>query len=270
MLIVKDLTLPLKDRSRLDYGNLAKKLSDAHCFDITAIYEDAYELGREAFSRGEFATEQTFIPAEKTWIEYRIDEGNRYGCLLEQTGTDEIICWPALTAKSGDWSSYPDPFAVNLKWQGKLEEGNWPVKYSMSTLGKALEGRGYIKPQNMACLLGITLVGSLAFINSPRIIGRRQHHPHRGLERELLKHQKSIGRFPLHAWTEIVLDVSPPKEAKGEHDYEAHLTGKRALHFVRAHLRIRDGKLQFVKSHWRGDAALGIKQSRYTVKKRAA
>lgn len=117
-----------------------------------------------------------------------------------------------------------------------------------------------------ALRMGMLVFGALAFINSPKIIGRRQHMPHKGLERELLKNQKVIGSFPLHAWTEIALDVTPPKEAAGQHEFEAHLTGRRALHFVRSHLRIREGRLQFVKSHWRGDAALGIRQSRYTVK----
>lgn len=87
--------------------------------------------------------------------------------------------------------------------------------------------------------------------------------PHRGLERALIANQKLVGKFPLHAWTEIKLHVTPPKEAEGEH--EAHLTGERALHFCRAHLRIRLGRLEVVKAHWRGNPAIGIKQSRYTV-----
>lgn len=119
--------------------------------------------------------------------------------------------------------------------------------------------------------IGRVLLGALACINTPRIIGRRTHLPHRGLERELLKRKAVIGKFPLHAWTEILLDVTPPEEAKGLPDYEARLTGEKALHFVRAHLRIRLGKLEFVSSHWRGSVTNGIKRSRYimTDKKRS-
>ena len=105
----------------------------------------------------------------------------------------------------------------------------------------------------------------LAIINSPKIIGRRQHMPHRGLERALIAKQKAIGKFPLHAWTEIQLKVTPPKDMSSDAPAEDHLTGQKALHFCRAHLRVRMGRLEVVRAHWRGDAALGIKRSRYKV-----
>ena len=266
MMIAKDLTLPVKDRSTIDHGRLLKRIGDVHCFEISDIHDAAYELGREAFRKGVLANEQTFLPAPKTWIEHRLDNGNRAGFLLEQTGSSQIMCWSAICTKSGMWSSYPDPFSIDLKWSGKLEDGNYPVRFSRSAEGKKLCEEIKFNPERVAIVASLTIVGALAFINSPRIIGRRQHMPHRGLERDLLKQQKVIGKFPLHAWTEIILDVTPPKDAEGQHDYETHLTGRRALHFVRAHLRIRDGKLGFVKAHWRGDASIGIRQSRYTVK----
>jgi hypothetical protein len=109
------------------------------------------------------------------------------------------------------------------------------------------------------------LLAFLLFINTPRVVGRRQHTPHRGLQKRLLKERGPIGRFPLNGWTEILLHVTPPHDAFGDDCAEAHLTGQRALHFCRAHLRVRLGRLEFVRSHWRGDASLGVKQSRYRV-----
>ncbi|GLK86659.1 hypothetical protein GCM10017653_47290 [Ancylobacter defluvii] len=109
------------------------------------------------------------------------------------------------------------------------------------------------------------LTAFLAFINTPRIIGRRQHMPHRSLERKLVAQRAVVGKFPLHAWTEIKLHVTPPEDLSDELSHEAHLTGERALHFCRAHLRIRLGKLEVVRGHWRGDAALGIRRSRYVL-----
>jgi hypothetical protein len=100
-------------------------------------------------------------------------------------------------------------------------------------------------------------------INTPKIIMRQQHMPHRGLQRDLIKAGKVNGKYPLHAWTEILLRVRPPEVSEGDH--EAHLTGARALHFVRKHIRIRLGKLEYVSAHWRGDASIGIKRSRYRV-----
>lgn len=105
----------------------------------------------------------------------------------------------------------------------------------------------------------------LAFINTPKIIGRRQHMPHRGLEKRLTAALKPVGKFPLHAWTEILLQIASPKDVSAEPSIEAHLTGERALHFCRANIRVRLGQLEIVRAHWRGDASLGIKQSRYKV-----
>jgi hypothetical protein len=74
-----------------------------------------------------------------------------------------------------------------------------------------------------------------------------------------------VGTFPLRAWTEIKLEVCPPKWAGDLPENETHFTGTRALHFCRAHARIRLGRLEFVRAHWRGDPALGIKRSRYRL-----
>jgi hypothetical protein len=54
--------------------------------------------------------------------------------------------------------------------------------------------------------------GILSLINSPRIIGQRGHYPHGRAERERLKKLKLIGKFPLWAWTEILLRVTPHPE----------------------------------------------------------
>lgn len=56
----------------------------------------------------------------------------------------------------------------------------------------------------------------------------------------------------------------------GVHDAVLYRTadgegGKRCLHFVRAHVRIRFGQLEVIKPHWRGDGELGIKSPRYWV-----
>lgn len=111
------------------------------------------------------------------------------------------------------------------------------------------------------------MYAALSVINTPRVIGRRQHMPHAGLQRKLAQARGMVGKFPLHAWTEIKLEVSPPRldrSATGD-PHEARLTGAKALHFCRCHLRVRLGQLELVSAHWRGDPALGMKQSRYKL-----
>jgi hypothetical protein len=110
--------------------------------------------------------------------------------------------------------------------------------------------------------LGFIIYALLAIINSPKVVARREHAPSKVLERKL-----KVGRgkgFQLQPWHEIVLDVDPgPKGDEAGHT--GRLTGARALHFVRSFLRIRRGRLEHVRAHWRGDAAAGISRATYRV-----
>jgi len=107
------------------------------------------------------------------------------------------------------------------------------------------------------------IYAALALINTPRIIGRRTRLPHAGLQRKLAAMHHMVGKYPLQAWHEVVLEVGPPKVDSRE--VEGRLTGARALHFCRAYLRVRNGMVEIVNAHWRGDPALGIKQTRYRL-----
>jgi hypothetical protein len=108
----------------------------------------------------------------------------------------------------------------------------------------------------------------LALINTPRVIGQTLHYPYQRIEREKLKKHKLIGKFPLRAWTEIVLRVTTrPEDRSTDEPLEAHLTGDKCLHYCRTYLRIRNGMLEYVEGHWRGNPALGMKRSRYRVAK---
>lgn len=264
--IVKDLTLPVKERSKFDHGQILQQMDGVHCFEISEIHMAALDVGARSWRSGELMHTQAFLPAPKTWIEGRFGFG-RVGFLLLDHGDGEVITWMAMSEGDRSWSSYPDSMNLDLAWRS--EKSPFPVRINKSDYGRFLEDRAGVDSTIGRAVSARMLLGALAFINTPHVIGRRQHMPHRGLERELIRQQKIVGRFPLHAWTEIILDVAPPKDADGEHEYEAHLTGRRALHFVRAHLRIKDGQLSFVKAHWRGDAALGIRRSRYVVTARS-
>ncbi len=54
----------------------------------------------------------------------------------------------------------------------------------------------------------IFIAAALALINTPRIVGQRTHAPHRGLQKRLLRGRRPIGKFPLRAWTEILLRIT--------------------------------------------------------------
>ena len=103
---------------------------------------------------------------------------------------------------------------------------------------------------------------TLDLINTPGLIGLRQHDPHRGLARRL--YASRVGSYPLQGWSEVVLK----HQTKIADEAERHTgtTYHKCLHFVRSHKRhYRDGKVTVIPAHWRGDPALGIKRTRYRL-----
>lgn len=246
--IVKELTLPLKRRTFNDRVGLVPRMSDTHCFELSEVTQAIQSLAGDINRRPGSSDVLAFLPAPKTWLEWKVG-ANRYGILLEETkfGADFTIA-----GEKGFFSETGGQIALH---ETLLASGLDDV---------AFRDAGWLGPKNSHFLL-LFIYAALALINTPRIIGRRQHMPHRGLERDLVRAMRTVGKFPLHAWTEIKLEIIDPHDASGDPSAEAHYTGKRALHFCRAHLRVRLGKLEIVRSHWRGDGSLGIKQSRYRL-----
>lgn len=251
--IVRELTLPKDRRTIEDRCGLLSMMDDIHCFEITDVLPLVIQCLTSIARGGGMDEALAFLPAPKTWIEWRLHDGSRVGYLLD-AGRDALApqSWAALMVPGQRIVTLSE--SISLPLLQRESEGfpnptkaieKWVEKTELSSVGLCL--------------------GAIPIINTPRVIGRRQHMPHRGLERALVRARPMVGKFPLHAWTEILLRVSPPQDASGEASNEAHLTGQRALHFCRAHLRIRMGKLERVSAHWRGDAALGIKRSRYLV-----
>lgn len=247
------------------YTDVPSALLKAHSFEISAVVDLAADLiGRrsEKLRGGQIWPKQdsalAFLPAETTWIEYQHNTPvkHRAGLLLDQK--DSIACCVFCREEKGVMGAYSELY---FPLSGEENFGNW--------LGET-DSSERVATKEDANLAIKTIYAFLAIINTPRVIGRRQHMPHAGLQRKLAGKHGMVGKFPLRAWTEIVLEVRPPE--MDESEQETRLTGGKALHFVRAHLRIQNGQLVLVSPHWRGDPALGMVQSRYrlTPPKRAA
>jgi len=233
-------------RDPKNIGDLRFALQDIHCFEITAcapLIHDFLQLYRRPDVGAALFDKLGFLPAPKTWLEWKDHNGHRVALLIRQVPDIDDM-------DRADTTCY---CAAGLVRCGSI---------SPST-GKIYVQPGYRDAPHIRKIVSFA-VFVLPLINSPHIIGRRQHMPNAGLERSLTR-GFGAGKFPLHAWTEIKLEVNKPIDIDDGEPHEAHLTGKRALHFCRKHIRIRGGQLEYVRAHWRGDPALGIKQSRYTV-----
>lgn len=260
--IVRELTLPLKARTFDDRKSLLPRMGDIHCFEISKV-GDAVDEMAEALSLkgvkpdGRFGEKQVFsdarvafLPAPKTWIEWSIDNG-RVGMLLDaKNGETSAVVTVAMSNGPDFWSA--TNFLLYLGASEKFGE----IALSSNSVENGITRQWLINWQ-------FFLYVALAFINTPKIVGRSTAPAHRGLEKALRKAETWRGKFPLKPWTEITLRIDPEEGAAG--DGSERLTGQRALHFCRSYLRFKGGKLEIVSAHWRGDGALGITRSTYKV-----
>lgn len=261
--LVKQLTARPKHREGIwvepqNLSNLRSAMYDIHCFEVTACLPMLPELTTTFKQQGLEKSEDVFeslafLPAPKTWLEWRHPSGNSIAILLEEKANYKagatFFCKELATnlgeisTNSGDYYDYGGDRAIPT--------------YISNSLSPADRHKAAAALLSLAHIL-------LLIVNSPKIVGRLQHSLNKNLARKLTENFKGVG-FPLHAWTEVLLQVNKPVEIDDGLPHEAGLTGNRALHFVRKHIRIRLGKLEYVSSHWRGDPSIGIKQTRYVV-----
>lgn len=257
--IANDSCLPAKKRRFGDWAQEIGLFDDLHFFECSAVFEAAVAISTKLIqSENPNSRQTTFLPAPRTWIEYStrglIDRPFRAALLLEQEGEFAIISKLVL----GEGLVYLPRFAKLPMYGSEL-----PVNHVYRNANKP----DYMTDEKWQANIDVACqetIGFLAMINTPKIIGQRKHNPHAGLQRKLAASRGMPGRYPLRAWTEIKLEVTPPHESS-DGDHETRLTGGRAMHFCRCYLRVRMGRLELVSSHWRGDPALGIKQNRYSV-----
>lgn len=243
-----ELTLPKKQRTLIDKDGVLPLVLKGHCFEMTAVMPACLGLCDLYIQAKVPDPLLAFLPAPLTWLEFVASETKRrHAYLLEQDGPESAIV--IMASDKG------------LRQAGKI--GLRPM------LERCMTDPEETFIWNTPDIIGInftaiavTIYGMLATINSPHFIGRRTHNPHIGLQRKLARARNMTGKFPLRAWTEILLEATP---CGGGDDAarETRLTGERAYHFVRTYLRRSTGKE--VLWHYRGNPALGIVQSRYIV-----
>jgi hypothetical protein len=246
--IIADSCKPRAKRVFDDKCGLVAAMDDIHCFETSEISHHIKALGELIRSRQIAADNRWFLPSPKTWLEARTS-GGREAVLLQETKDKSVFkCLFAVSRKGGQEIG-------SAAGTSYLSVRNGPIFLP------AAEIENLVATDHAAYLLAV-----LQLINNPCIIGRRTHLPHAGLQRQMAAARGLTGKFPLRAWTEIKLEVNAaPIDESGSAAKDAWLSGARALHWVRAHLRRVGDRTIIVKDHWRGDASLGIKQSRYKM-----
>ena len=255
--IVADSTLPAAKRRYGDAMERLRLLDDVHFFEVSAVYEAAHGLSEKVLESIQGGCHQlAFLPAPRVFLEWgalpHMNIAHREGFVLEHIGNDQASVQMVALTKDGRVFVSKDS-AATFPLSGNSNFATCQVR------------RG--GPWNEDEAVGVIqhIYALLAMINTPRVIGRTTHQPHAGLQRKIAAARSMPGKYPLHAWHELKLEVRPPRDETANEPRQTILTGGKALHFVRAHYRIQNGRLVQVSSHWKGDPALGIKQTRYRV-----
>jgi hypothetical protein len=230
-------------------AGLRAALKDIHCFEVTACLDLALDVA-DCVDRNEEATtaqerietvgERIFLPAPKTWIEYVEPSGIRLGFLLhEHDGRISVLY-------------FTDGY---MKALGTIQNNSAEVR--------VFPGDEVVSDDDAySSLVHLQLL--LVVINSPKIVARSERGPSFGLQKRF-RDAPGGAPFKLQDWTEIKLQITKPRDIDDGEPHEDQITGRRALHFCRRHIRIKNGRLEYVRAHWRGDPTVGIKQSRYVV-----
>jgi hypothetical protein len=240
---------------------LVPALNGAHFFETTAALPLLDAVGTAAAKNDGPFIPCTFLPAPKTWIEWQ-PPGERRHAVCFTKGD-------ALGPYLKEYRAVPDTWAIALHSRAegalcKIEIAGWvDLTTGRPCLNDRLEEKyPGVREQALASIIRATYL--LAIINSPRIVVRRAHTPNKGVARKLNR-TPGLGIGPLHDWHEIRLEINKPRYVDDGEPHADVISGKRALHFCRKHLRLWNGRLIPVREHWRGSASVGIRRGRYVV-----
>lgn len=248
--------LPIAQRTFDDQHQLLSRLDDFHCFDKTEVQDLVLTMANTMFNSREWPQELLFLPAPKTWLEDSRD-GNVLAYFLQQAGVDRAkltLVGPTNASEHFGFIPLGEPLARRLI-----------VLSAEKSI--CIDERREFQRDDEALILALT-AAALVLINGPGLCPQRKLHHSRPVAKRL--GLRVNGSFPLLAWTELTLRVGEGEQKSWTGGRQGGRTDMMPLHFVRAHRRRINGEWRKIEAFWRGNAALGIKQTRYKVKPRGS
>lgn len=224
--------------------------SAAQCFEVSEVWEMADALMRHR-SYKHLEDPNLFLPAPVTWIEWTrtSDEERRLAVLVAEMAPKTWKIQVFADKANGNIAT-----GTAITW---IIEGNnvfFPIEHPNDLTPASQDF--YIETTRMVSAY-------LCVINTPLVVRQEKHEPRAELRRKLLRAGVIDGKTRFQPWVTIKLDVQTPSEIEGG---GSRMTGTKAFHFCRAHLRLRLGKVEWVRSHWRGDANKGVVNHDYRVR----
>ena len=232
------------------FGPATKPLIDGTVVPLR-VHADVMKLATDLLIRDEDKLRKSgphlFMPADRCWIEWPMGQDGDMGVLFDGYGTVRTGRAVFYGKKHREDAPTFAPLDVDLDKGlialSAVEDIDWM---------DAVRARGAIET------ITPLIFALLALVNSPKIVKR---DPAR-LDR-LNRKRLSAGRYTYHPHHVVRLNVDRKDVRVGASD--GGDGASRALHFVRAHLRLWNGQYILVQPHWRGDPQVGIVKPAYEV-----
>lgn len=267
-------------------NTLTRRIGNAQRYVLSPLVIETINQLAEDPEAIERSREHLFWPAELTWVEWHGETswypgnarlGMLFGGVRPQNTPDEpeirfgeLIFWltPSPLLDQRDMVMPRSPLYTHCDLPGAfpesteydIEADNIDPKYltPILELGQERITPGTLMKDDLDLRqMGAWVGAMLALINTPRL-SQVVKHEHKAQNKNREKQKKP----PLLSWGEVVLTVDRGEIGLGEQIVQ---TGQRALHHVRAFLRIRFGKVELVKPHWRGNREVGVRKTRHVV-----
>lgn len=202
------------------------------------------------------ALDHIFLPAETCWIEWRgagagYANGTRHGLLLIGHGEGKA----KLSVGRGLYVVDPGT-GVPAHLPVVFDLHDFIMKPAVVVPGFEIEAEHIAQTRSA----GRFLVCVLALINTPRV-SRLIPHP---IDKKLNLARVKRGKIPLLSWSDVTIrpDVGWVPQAV----HEEGATGEKRRHHVRTFMRLKMGKVEIVKPHWRGNRDKGYVLHRHVVR----
>lgn len=217
-------------------------------------------IGVQGGASVERAAERLFMPSPNMWIEWESDV-ERVGHYL--SATDEDGCQGYIVAVTQP---------LRMQYHTAIAEGRFDL--ARSRRGVAFDptrltvdgqpGRFDLPMRSRGYDMGNVLRAALMLINSPKVV-----HQHEATRRRENRGRARRSEVPLLTFHRVMIDLAA-SEVHAQSKEGREDGAKKPMHHVRAHLRFKQGRIELVRSHWRGDPAMGIKRPHYAITARPA
>lgn len=230
---------------------------------IMRVHHDVWKLASEMVEQDadklRRAAPALFAPDFNTWFDIDLGDGQIGFYFQGHKGSVTTGDTMLLMQKHGDPEPILVPCNLNLP-TGRLALGfdphrmkNLPVPAKDHGIDPILGGQlldGMLPP----------ILAVMALVNSPKVVKRGFAD-----QAKINKKREARGRYRYHPHHTVTLDIDKKtvRTTAG-----VGVGASKCLHMVRAHLRLVNDHYVLVTPHWRGDPALGIRNTAYEAGRR--